>query len=75
MKIKRQLKSGRVAMNENETAAAGVRIKSRLKSGRISRNENETAAGVPIVPEVKPGASITHSGQRVSRGKGDRPRA
>lgn len=47
MKIKTKLKAGKLAGNENQSAASGLGVKTKLKAGKITYNENPTAARTP----------------------------
>jgi hypothetical protein len=43
MKVKTDVKGGKIAGNENPTVVSGVVVKTKLKAGRLAGNENPTA--------------------------------
>jgi hypothetical protein len=49
MKVKTNIKAGRLAANHNETltqdSAQGLKVKTSLKAGRLASNHNETMVG------------------------------
>jgi hypothetical protein len=56
MKIKTNVKAGKLAANHNQTAARGLKVKTNVKAGKIATNHNQTVArGLKVKTGVKVG--------------------
>ena len=44
MKVKANIKAGKLGVNHNQTASRGLNVKSGVKAGKITVNHNQTLA-------------------------------
>ncbi|MGH9768452.1 MAG: hypothetical protein ACREAB_13555 [Blastocatellia bacterium] len=44
MRIKTNVKAGKIVLNHNQRVARGLKVKSGVKAGRIAINHNQTVA-------------------------------
>jgi hypothetical protein len=42
MKVKSNIKAGKLAVNHNQAVACGLRVKSNVKAGKLAANHNQT---------------------------------
>ena len=67
MKVKANVKAGRIAFNHNQTAQ-GLRVKSSVKAGGIRmQNHNQTVKGLRVRAGVKAGRIAYNHSQTVAR--------
>jgi hypothetical protein len=44
MRIRSNIKAGKLAVNHSQTACKGLRVKSNIKAGKLAANHNQTVA-------------------------------
>jgi len=56
MKIKTNVKAGRIAANHNQSVARGLKVKTNVKAGGLTAQHNQTMArGLKVKTNVKAG--------------------
>ncbi|HKQ77957.1 MAG TPA: hypothetical protein VJ810_29945 [Blastocatellia bacterium] len=58
MKVKTNVKAGKITTNHNQTVARGLKVKSGVKAGAIASNHNQTV-GLKVKTGVKAGFNFT----------------
>src|SRR5262245_33363838 len=69
MKIKTNVKAGKITTNHNQTMTRGLKVKSGVKSGSLGPQHNQTVArGLKVKSGVKAGKITTNHNQKVASG-------
>jgi uncharacterized protein (DUF302 family) len=56
MKVRTNVKAGKLATNHNQTMAKGLRVRTNIKAGKLATNHNQTVAmRLPVRTNVKAG--------------------
>jgi CxxC motif-containing protein len=72
MKIKTNVKAGRIVVNHDLTISRGLKVKTNVKAGteikKITTNHNQTVLGLKVKSGVKAGGITIQHNQTMARG-------